>query len=89
MAVAAKTLNRLTIKDFSKPSEQLAHVAPEDLYPLPPPYDKLEEQPGFKKLTEDARKRFETTLDDTMVVNVPKPKSKEEEERLVKLFISG
>jgi len=89
MAVTVKAKKKLSIKDFSKPSEQLAHVAPEDLYPLPPPYDKLEEQPGFKKLSEEARKEYEATLDDTMVVNVPKPKSKEEEERLVKQFISG
>ena len=82
-------IKKLKISDISIPSAQLAHVAPEDLYPLPPPYDKLEEQPGFKKLTEEARAKFEATLDDTMVVNVPKPESKEEEEQLVKLFISG
>ncbi len=89
MATTVKAKKKLSIRDFSKPSEQLAHVAPEDLYPLPPPYDKLEEQPGFKKLREEAREKYEATLDDTMVVNVPKPKSKEEEERLVKQFISG
>ena len=82
-------IKSLSIKDFSKPSAQLAHVAPEDLYPLPAPYDKLEDQPGWKQLSEDSRNKFEATLDDTLVVNVPKPESKEEEDRLVKLFISG
>ncbi len=88
MAVSEAKKN-LSFKDFSQPSEQLAHVAPEDLYPLPPPYDKLEDQPGFKQLTEQARETFEATLDDTMVINIPKPKSKEEEEKLVQKFIEG
>jgi len=87
--MAVTRIKSLSIKDFSKPSEQLAHVALEDLYPLPAPYDKLEEQPGWKKLSEESRNKFEAILDDTMVVNVPKPESKEEEDRLVKLFISG
>ncbi len=89
MAVAVKSKKKLSIRDFSKPSEQLAHVDPEDLYPLPPPYDKVEEQPGFKRLSEEAKRKYEATLDDTMVVNIPKPKDKEEEDKLVRQFVSG
>ncbi|RJP73472.1 MAG: (Fe-S)-binding protein [Candidatus Zixiibacteriota bacterium] len=77
------------IKDMSLPSEQVAHVEPQDLVPLPPPYDKLEEQPRFKPLSDDSRAKLEASLDDTLCIGCPKPASKEEEERLIQAFISG
>ncbi len=86
---ANKPKPKIKISDISKPSEQLAHVDPQDLFPLPPPYDKIEESPGFKKLTPDTRNRLEATLDDTIAVGFPKPASKEEEEKLVKAFLCG
>lgn len=92
MAIPAEKLKKkkfIKIKDISKPSDQLAHIDPDELYPLPAPYDKLEEQPGFKKLSDDARNKYEATLDDTMVVNIPKPKTKEEEQKYIDAFISG
>ncbi len=79
----------LRIKDISIPSPQLAHVDPQNLLPLPPPYDKTEELPGFKAMNEQTRAALEATLDDTLCVGVPKPKTKEEEERYVRAFISG
>ena len=69
-----------SLKDISRPGEQLAHVDLNDLIPLPPPYDKPENQPGFKSLSGDAKSKFEATLDDTLCVSFPKPASKEEEE---------
>ena len=77
------------ITDISVPSEQLGHVDPQDLMPLPPPYDKIEELPGFKALTEQQRNDVEATFDDTICVGVPKPKSREEEEKLVAAFLKG
>ena len=77
------------ITDISVPSEQLAHVDPQDLLPLPPPYDKVEELPGFKALTEEQRNSVEATFDDAVCIGVPKPKSKEEEDRYVEAFIRG
>lgn len=88
MNLSMKTEPR-KITEISNPSRQLAHVDPQDLMPLPPPYDKLEELPGFKALTEEQRNTVGTTLDDTICVGIPKPKSREEEERLVRAFLNG
>ncbi len=83
------TKNKLKIKDFGKDTEQLAHVDPQDLIPLPPPYDKIEDEPKWKEIKPETRDEIECTLDDTVAVGVPKPKTPEEEEELVKKFLSG
>ncbi|MCB2201102.1 (Fe-S)-binding protein [bacterium] len=83
------TISPKSIKDISKSSDQLAHVDLKDLPPLPPPYDDMEKLPGFKALSEEAREKFDASLDDTLVVSHPKPATPEEEERLVKGFFSG
>ena len=78
----------LPISDFSKPSEQLGHLEVGELIPLPPPYDTWEEKP-ITPLKESAREAFECSLDDTLAVSIPKPKTKQEEDELVKKFLSG
>jgi len=77
------------ITDISKKMDQMVMVDPQDLMPLPPPYDKLEELPGFKKLTEEQRSTLAASYDDTLCIGVPCVESKEEEDRLVQAFISG
>jgi Fe-S oxidoreductase len=74
--------------DISKPSKHLAHVAAEDLPPLPPPYE------DFNKITITELKaekvaNVEASLDDTIAVGIPKPKNKEEEEQYLRAFLSG
>ena len=81
--------NNVTVEDISKDTEQLAHVELEDLYPLPPPYDKLEEQPGWKKIKKETKLEVESSLDDTIAVGIPRPKTEEEEEKLVASFLQG
>jgi len=76
----------VTIKDFSKGEGPLVKIKLEDQIPLPPPFDKLEEEPPMKPLPKDALERYEC-LDDTIAVSIPKPESREEEERLVNLFL--
>ncbi len=72
-----------SVKDISKhPGQPLAHVEPMELVPLPPPFDKLDEEPEFAKLSEQAREQY-VVLDDTIAVNIKNPESKEEEDRLV------
>ncbi len=78
----------VSIKDISKGEGPLTKVEIEDQIPLPPPFDKIEEEPPLKPLSESAKQSFEC-LDDTIAVSIPKPESKEEEERLVNLFLSG
>ena len=53
--------------DFSKGDGPLTQIDPGDQIPLPPPFDKLEEEPFFKRLSEEAQAKYEV-LDDTIVV---------------------
>lgn len=87
--MAIKTKKRVTMKDFSTPSESLAEFDPEETIDLPAPYDKIEELPGYKQMKEGTRDRLEASLDDTIAVGIPKPESKEEEEKLVEAFLRG
>lgn len=78
-----------SVKDMGKhPGEPLAQINPLEQIPLPPPFDKLEEEPPFAQLSEEAREKY-VVLDDTIAVNIEKPKTKEEEEKLLKGFLSG
>ena len=81
--------NNYGVADISKGTDQLEHVELSDLYPLPAPYDKLEDQPGWKKIKEETRDAVENSLDDTIAVGIPKPKSKEEEDKYVAAFLEG
>ncbi len=78
------------ITDIGKnPGQQLTHVNLADLLPLPPPYDKLDEQPKWAKIKPEHKEKLECTLDDTIAVGFPRPKTKEEEQELVDKFLSG
>jgi Fe-S oxidoreductase len=74
--------------DFSKIDGALTNIDPWDQEPLPPPFDDLGEEPFIKELSENAKSKY-ILLDDTIAVNIPVPKSKEEEEQLVNSFLSG
>jgi len=75
-------------EDISKPAEQLVKIKPEDLPRLPPPYDTHEDDP-ISELTPAQKEKWEHSLDGVSAINLPKPSSPEEEERLVKAFLSG
>ncbi len=78
------------VSDISKNSdEQLLSITAEDLVPLPYPYDKVDSKPPIKPLTEEQKNRYECSLDGVVAVSLPKPKSKMEEDKLVKSFLSG
>ena len=76
-----------TIKDISRGDGPIAHVAPEDQIPLPPPFDTAEEDPFIEPLSEETEDLVR--LDDTILLNIPVPKTPEEEEKLVNTFLSG
>mgnify|MGYP000703098282 CR=1 FL=1 len=79
-----------SFKDFSKNGDQpLTEINIDELMPLPPPYDKIEEQPGFKKLTVDATDRLVCNLDGVVALSLPKPQNAEEEKKYVDQFIEG
>ncbi len=76
------------IADLPRGEDPVTGVDTLDQEPLPPPFDQLDKEPKIRPLTEAAKKKF-VTLDDTIVVGIPRPKNKEEEDRLVKSFLSG
>ncbi len=80
--------NTISVKDISKGDGPLTSVDIRDQIPLPPPFDKIEEEPTIPPLSDQAKEKYER-LDDTIAVNLPIPASKEEEERLVNQFLSG
>jgi len=81
----------LKLADISRAGDtQLTEINLDELIALPPPYDKVEELPGIKRLTEDQRKRLVCNLDGFVsYAGLPKPKNKEEEKKYVEQFVSG
>lgn len=75
-------------EDISKPAERLVKINVEDLPRLPPPYDTHEDDP-ITELTPAQKEKWEHSLDGVSAINLPKPSSPEEEERLVKAFLTG
>jgi Fe-S oxidoreductase len=74
--------------DISRPSKRLAHIAAGELAPLPPPYEDFNNI-TIPELKPERVAAVETSLDDTVAVGIPKPKSKEEEEKFIKAFLTG
>jgi len=72
----------------SKSGQTLVDPKPQDYAPLPPPYDTYKDEP-IAELTADQKGRWEHSLDGVSALTLPKPQSKEEEERLVRAFLSG
>jgi len=75
-------------EEISKPGERLEYLDPKKLAPLPPPYDDLEEEP-ITELTEEQKKKWEHSLDGVSALNLPRPETKEEEDKLVLAFLRG
>ncbi len=84
-----KNKNDTKITDISKDKEQLVEIDPQELIPLPPPYDKIDYLPEIKQLTEDQKNRMDSTLDGFVCVGFPKPESKEQEKEWVEKFLNG
>ncbi|MBI5477519.1 MAG: (Fe-S)-binding protein [Deltaproteobacteria bacterium] len=78
----------IPFSDVGRPSAQLGHLDDRDLVPLPRPYDTWAEKP-LPPLSAKARETYECSLDDTCAVSFPRPKSKSEEDELVRKFLSG
>ena len=72
----------------ANPGQPLAHIEGVEQVPLPPPFDNVDAEPVLKPLSDEARQKYEV-LDDTIAVNIEKPKTTEEEDRLVDGFLSG
>lgn len=78
------------ISDMSREDrEPLTQVENRDLMPLPAPLDGVANDRPWKPLSPQVLVANECRLDNTCAVNVPQPKSLEEENELVRKFISG
>jgi Fe-S oxidoreductase len=83
-------MRRIRIEDIGSPEDQLVKLRKEDLARLPPPYDKPEMEPELREPKPDWRERYATDLDGYIAIDIPwKPKTKEEEEKLVNRFLEG
>ena len=80
---------KFRLKDFAGQMPQLSHVELDDLMPLPPPLDDRAAEPAWKELGDEKRARYEASLDDTLILDIPHPESPEEEARLVRKFLEG
>jgi Fe-S oxidoreductase len=72
-----------------KDREPLVHLENRELMPFPPPLNAPEQDRPWRPLSSQARQSFECGLDDTCAVNVPQPKTSEEEAELVRRFLAG
>jgi len=81
---------KVNVRDIGKhPERQLTHIDPQELLPLPPPYDRTNEERPWKEITQEQKEAVVSNLDDTIALGVPKPGTRAEAERLVELFLSG
>ncbi len=77
-------------EDAASPVDQLVKLTVRDLEKLPPPYDKPGMEPELTDPKPEWREKYATDLDGYIAIDLPwKPQNKEEEERLVKSFLSG
>lgn len=67
----------------------LIHLRNEDLMPLPAPLEDAEQDRAWAELSAQCKANYECGLDDTCAVNIPRPKTPEDERALVAQFLSG
>jgi Fe-S oxidoreductase len=78
------------VRDISKRGDEvLSAVELQELVPLPPPYDKLEDQPRWKEISATARDGMVCNLDGVVATSLPKPKDAAEERMYVDRFVEG
>jgi Fe-S oxidoreductase len=82
--------DRLQLTDMSRRDRKpLTHLENADLMPLPYPLDSPEKDHAWTLLSEKTTGSMECGLDDTCALNIPQPKTREEEEELVRKFLAG
>ena len=89
MHEATTSSTAISVRDISRPCEQLVQLDPRDLMPLPPPYDDPAALPDIRRLSEAQRQKLEVSLDGFTALGLPRPQTKREEEELVKGFLRG
>ena len=81
---------KVRVKDISKRGgEVLCPIGPDVLEPLPPPYDKPENEPAWKELSAATKDSVVCNLDGVVALSLPKPKDEAEEKEHVEKFRAG
>jgi Fe-S oxidoreductase len=81
--------NKISVNQLSHKEDQIVELDEAGFLPLPPPYDKLEANPGIKKLTDDQKARYECSLDGVSAVMLKHPETESEKKELIGKFLSG
>jgi Fe-S oxidoreductase len=82
-------MSKVSIHDLPKKTDgPITQLSVQEQIPLPPPFDKIDQEPKLPALSAASAEKY-VNLDGTIGVRIPKPKTKEEEDRLVNGFISG
>jgi Fe-S oxidoreductase len=82
-----KRKKKVSISDIGKDrGKPLAHVGTDDLMPLP---FGVGADDAIKPMSDEQKASVECSLDGISALNLPKPKSKAEEDELVKKFLNG
>jgi ferredoxin len=80
----------IKLNEISKKGEEnLTEIDIARLIPLPPPYDKIDEQRPWKQISEEHRQNIVCNLDGVVSLSLPRPKDAEEEKFYVEKFVSG
>ena len=80
----------IDLRDVSQSKrDPLIHLENTDLMPLPAPLDSPEKDRAWAALSQQVKDKCECSLDDTCVLNLPQPKTPEEEKQLVGKFLAG
>lgn len=83
-------MKKLRLEDFSQRGDtQLTQINLDELTPIPYPFDKIEEELGWERITEEQKDRLVCNLDGVVALSLPTPQNEEETSRYVDLFISG
>lgn len=80
---------KTTLKDFANKPGQLVDLNEAEFLPLPPPYDKWDEEPKIKPLSDEKKAQVECDLDGISAFKFPRPKTAEEKQKLIGQFLSG
>lgn len=77
--------DHITLKDISTMDGQMSSIDVNDLPEVP----LITKPMPWKPFTEEQKDKFCCILDDVNVLNIPRPKSPQEEEELVNKFLDG
>jgi Fe-S oxidoreductase len=80
---------QINIKDFCSRPGQLVKLDTSKFLPLPPPYDRIDDDLKIKPLSDEAAQKYESDLDGVIAVKFPRPETDEEKKELVEKFLSG